>query len=247
MLTSFVWMNKQLVWQMEPKGSIDPVRVLEKAHSSTKAKGSSTACIIALTDQGLHAINLGDSGFIVVRDGCTVFRSPVQQHDFNFTYQLESGNGGDLPSSGQNVATAEILREGAGQPSASNLLVTDSQVNVEGKDKDQGTEMGKPSEDQTECQVIETTSKGGVENLVHDTSSVQGTYHPSWMQGSTLAFVLCPSGEAIFVEYQQLFLPVGVDVLASSGSSYLYFAAVFFMRLQVFLVFWAAVPKDNRW
>lgn len=38
---------------------------------------------------------------MVVRDGCTVFRSPVQQHDFNLTYQLESGNGGDLPSSGQ--------------------------------------------------------------------------------------------------------------------------------------------------
>lgn len=51
--------------------------------------------------QGLQAINLGDSGFMVVRGGCTVFRSPVQQHDFNFTYQLESGNAGDLPSSGQ--------------------------------------------------------------------------------------------------------------------------------------------------
>ncbi|XP_031495180.1 probable protein phosphatase 2C 80 isoform X1 [Nymphaea colorata] len=87
--------------QQEPKGSIDPARVLEKAHSSTKARGSSTACIVALTDQGVHAVNLGDSGFIVVRDGCTIFRSPVQQHDFNFTYQLESGNRGDLPSSGQ--------------------------------------------------------------------------------------------------------------------------------------------------
>lgn len=51
--------------------------------------------------QGLNAINLGDSGFMVVRDGCTVFRSPVQQHDFNFTYQLECGRNGDLPSSGQ--------------------------------------------------------------------------------------------------------------------------------------------------
>ncbi|XP_030447843.1 probable protein phosphatase 2C 55 [Syzygium oleosum] len=87
--------------QDEPKGSIDPFRVLEKAYSSTKAKGSSTACIIALTEQGLHAINLGDSGFMVVRDGCTIFRSPVQQHDFNLTYQLECGNSGDLPSSGQ--------------------------------------------------------------------------------------------------------------------------------------------------
>ncbi|CAJ1942591.1 unnamed protein product [Sphenostylis stenocarpa] len=85
----------------EPKGSVDPARVLEKAHSFTKAKGSSTACIITLTDMGLHAINLGDSGFIVIRDGCTIFRSPVQQHDFNFTYQLESGNGCDLPSSGE--------------------------------------------------------------------------------------------------------------------------------------------------
>lgn len=37
--------------QEEPKGSIDPVRVLEKAYMSTKAKGSSTACIIALTDK----------------------------------------------------------------------------------------------------------------------------------------------------------------------------------------------------
>ncbi|EPS68754.1 hypothetical protein M569_06015, partial [Genlisea aurea] len=87
--------------QDEPKGSVDPARVLEKAYNETRAKGSSTACIIALTTQGLHAINLGDSGFMVVRDGCTVFRSPAQQHDFNFTYQLESGNSGDLPSSGQ--------------------------------------------------------------------------------------------------------------------------------------------------
>ncbi|XP_071925072.1 probable protein phosphatase 2C 55 isoform X2 [Coffea arabica] len=35
----------------EPKGSVDPARVLEKAYMSTKARGSSTACIVALTDQ----------------------------------------------------------------------------------------------------------------------------------------------------------------------------------------------------
>ncbi|XP_038716098.1 probable protein phosphatase 2C 55 isoform X1 [Tripterygium wilfordii] len=91
----------------EVMGSIDPARILEKAHSSTKAKGSSTACIVALTDQqGLQAINLGDSGFMVVRDGCTIFRSPVQQHNFNFTYQLESGDNGALPSSGQVFTVA---------------------------------------------------------------------------------------------------------------------------------------------
>ncbi|KAM0026882.1 putative protein-serine/threonine phosphatase [Helianthus debilis subsp. tardiflorus] len=87
--------------QEEPKDGIDPARVLAKAHLATKAKGSSTACIIALKDEGLHAINLGDSGFVVIRDGCTIFHSPVQQHDFNFTYQLANGNEGDQPSSGQ--------------------------------------------------------------------------------------------------------------------------------------------------
>lgn len=38
--------------QEQHKGSsIDPLLVLEKAHSQTRAKGSSTACIIALTDK----------------------------------------------------------------------------------------------------------------------------------------------------------------------------------------------------
>ncbi|XP_076942786.1 putative protein phosphatase 2C 80 [Bidens hawaiensis] len=85
----------------EPKDGIDPARVLAKAHLATRARGSSTACIIALNSEGLHAINLGDSGFVVIRDGCTIFHSPVQQHDFNFTYQLATGDEGDQPSSGQ--------------------------------------------------------------------------------------------------------------------------------------------------
>lgn len=43
--------NSVVAIQNEPKGCIDPARVLDKAHSKTKAKGSSTACIITLTDQ----------------------------------------------------------------------------------------------------------------------------------------------------------------------------------------------------
>ncbi|XP_058228592.1 probable protein phosphatase 2C 55 isoform X2 [Rhododendron vialii] len=94
--------------QDEPKGSIDPARVLEKAHSITKSKGSSTACIIALTHQSLHAVNLGDSGFSIVREGCTIFQSPVQQHGFNFPYQLASGSEGDQPSCGQVFTVAVV-------------------------------------------------------------------------------------------------------------------------------------------
>ncbi|XP_047329364.1 protein phosphatase PTC7 homolog fig-like [Impatiens glandulifera] len=86
----------------EPRGSIDTFRVLKKAHALLQAEGSSTVCIIALTERGLHAVNLGDSGFMVIRDECTVFKSPPQQHAFNRTYHLAAiGNGADLPSSAQ--------------------------------------------------------------------------------------------------------------------------------------------------
>ncbi|XP_058777884.1 probable protein phosphatase 2C 80 [Vicia villosa] len=102
--------------QEEPKGSFNPVRVLEKAHSNTKSMGSSTACIIALTDEALNAINLGDSGFIVIRGGSVIFKSPAQQHDFNFPYQLDRGNTSDLPSSGEvftiPVASGDIIVAG---------------------------------------------------------------------------------------------------------------------------------------
>ena len=51
-------------------------------------QGTSTACILALEDSKLHAANVGDSGFIVVRQQKVVFKSPSQQHRFNFPYQL---------------------------------------------------------------------------------------------------------------------------------------------------------------
>ncbi|CAN4104047.1 unnamed protein product [Withania somnifera] len=62
-------------------------------------KGSCTACIVALTDGGLYAVNLGDSRFMLVRNGCAAFKSPAQQHGFNFPYQLDCNNAGDSPSS----------------------------------------------------------------------------------------------------------------------------------------------------
>ncbi|KAK9669995.1 hypothetical protein RND81_13G169100 [Saponaria officinalis] len=108
--------NSVTAIEEESKGSVDPAKVLEKAYANTKVLGSSTACIVALTDQGINAINLGDSAFIVIRDGNTVFRSPVQQYGFNFPYQLGFGNGGDSPSSGQvftfPVAPGDVIVAG---------------------------------------------------------------------------------------------------------------------------------------
>lgn len=61
-------------------------------------QGTSTVCILALEGNKLHAANLGDSGFLVVRKRTVVFRCPSQQHRFNFPYQLGCpGTQSDLP------------------------------------------------------------------------------------------------------------------------------------------------------
>ncbi|XP_071849529.1 protein phosphatase PTC7 homolog [Apostichopus japonicus] len=52
--------------------------------------GSSTACIIIFDNSNhtLYSANLGDSGFLVVREGKVVHRSEEQQHYFNTPFQL---------------------------------------------------------------------------------------------------------------------------------------------------------------
>lgn len=74
--------------QMENTGSVNPMRVLHDAFCYTETEGSSTACILTLVDGSVEAVNVGDSGFVVVRGGAVVYRSPVEQRKFNFPYQL---------------------------------------------------------------------------------------------------------------------------------------------------------------
>eukprot|EP00271_Cylindrocystis_brebissonii_P004755 TRINITY_DN16597_c0_g1_i1.p1 TRINITY_DN16597_c0_g1~~TRINITY_DN16597_c0_g1_i1.p1 ORF type:complete len:528 (+),score=72.50 TRINITY_DN16597_c0_g1_i1:164-1747(+) len=89
-----------------------PKRVLVRAHAATRCQGSATACILVLADNKLVAANLGDSGFVVIRNGKTIFKSPPQQHDFNFPYQLGS-EGSDSPQMAQvfslPVAAGDVL------------------------------------------------------------------------------------------------------------------------------------------
>lgn len=53
-------------------------------------QGSSTACVLALSreDSTLYCANLGDSGFMVVRQGKVIHRSEEQTHCFNTPFQL---------------------------------------------------------------------------------------------------------------------------------------------------------------
>lgn len=80
----------------------DPKAILKHAHINTRVQGSSTACIMVLDKTTFHAANLGDSGFLIVRDGKLVFQTPQQQHSFNFPYQIGSEDGaGDQPDCAQ--------------------------------------------------------------------------------------------------------------------------------------------------
>ena len=64
------------------------------AKNKTSVLGSSTATILLLKDGYLHTANLGDSGFLIIRNREILFKSLSQQHSFNFPYQLQY-NGGD--------------------------------------------------------------------------------------------------------------------------------------------------------
>ena len=97
---------------------VDPKAVLTVGHSRTTAQGSATACVLSLDPRTgqLAAANLGDSGFVIVGgggggsgsngngnssevEGRVAFKSPQQQHGFNFPFQLgAAGSASDSPA-----------------------------------------------------------------------------------------------------------------------------------------------------
>ncbi|CAI9087421.1 OLC1v1021487C1 [Oldenlandia corymbosa var. corymbosa] len=89
--------------QQQPKGKVNPGKVLADAFFNNEAEGGSTACIITLKNNALHAVNLGDSGFLLIRDGEIVYRSPIQQRYFNCPFQLSNSKNGDAPDSARRI------------------------------------------------------------------------------------------------------------------------------------------------
>jgi len=79
---------------------IDPIDILTQAYEETKdISGSCTACVVSLEGDILDAVNVGDSGFMVLRNGKIIYRSKEQQYSFNYPYQLGTGSS-HTPSDG---------------------------------------------------------------------------------------------------------------------------------------------------
>jgi len=89
----------------------DPLEILTFGFNFAKGiLGSSTAVVITVTDDsgeeeaGLKGINLGDSGYMIVRENKLFYASPSQTHRRNMPYQLGSNNR-NVPSDGITFST----------------------------------------------------------------------------------------------------------------------------------------------
>ncbi|KAL8536137.1 hypothetical protein ACS0TY_011681 [Phlomoides rotata] len=74
----------------------NPVELLNLSVADTDSPGSSTVLITQFDGQALHVANVGDSGFIVLRNGSIHKRSSPMNHAFHFPMRIERG---DDPSS----------------------------------------------------------------------------------------------------------------------------------------------------
>jgi protein phosphatase PTC7 len=107
-----------------------PKRIFVEAANNTRAMGSSTfcMCVLDMEKNYLHTVNLGDSGYMIVRDNKTtdhqnpalskmleadntlqlVYKSEEQQHQFNFPFQC--GTNGDNPE--EAITKTHEFKEG---------------------------------------------------------------------------------------------------------------------------------------
>ncbi|WOK97622.1 putative protein phosphatase 2C BIPP2C1 [Canna indica] len=68
-----------------------PDEILVKSAAEASSPGSSTVLVGYFDGQVLHVANIGDSGFIVIRNGTVFRRSTPMVYGFNFPLQIERG------------------------------------------------------------------------------------------------------------------------------------------------------------
>jgi len=80
-----------------------PIDILNYAYERAKGiSGSSTACILVVSGTRLQTLNIGDSGFLIVRDKKLIFRFREQLHSFNYPFQIGTASA-NVPSDANSV------------------------------------------------------------------------------------------------------------------------------------------------
>ncbi|KAG9451616.1 hypothetical protein H6P81_011581 [Aristolochia fimbriata] len=72
--------------------TLEPNEILIQSVAEASSPGSSTALVARFDGQILHVANIGDSGFVVVRNGTISERSIPMVYEFNFPVQVQKGD-----------------------------------------------------------------------------------------------------------------------------------------------------------
>jgi serine/threonine protein phosphatase PrpC len=83
---------KKIITETQGAPGMRTEEVLAKAADEARSPGSSTVLVAHFDGQVLHASNIGDSGFLVIRNGEVYQKSKLMTYGFNFPLQIEKGD-----------------------------------------------------------------------------------------------------------------------------------------------------------
>ena len=97
-------------YQVLKEGIKHPKSAITVAYPLLSEIGSATICMGKMEEDGIFSVaNIGDSGFIIIRDGAILIESSEHQHHFNYPYQLGIGMDG-LPHGQDRPKDAEVYQ-----------------------------------------------------------------------------------------------------------------------------------------
>ncbi|KAK7246768.1 hypothetical protein RIF29_41638 [Crotalaria pallida] len=71
--------------------NIKPAEVLTRITAETQSPGSSAVLVAHFDGEALHAANVGNTGFVIIRDGLIFKKSTPMFHEFNFPLHIIKG------------------------------------------------------------------------------------------------------------------------------------------------------------
>ncbi|XP_066387232.1 probable protein phosphatase 2C 71 [Miscanthus floridulus] len=83
---------KKFITEKQGAPDLRPEQILSKAADEACSPGSSTVLVAHFDGQVLQASNIGDSGFLVIRNGEVFEKSKPMVYGFNFPLQIEKGD-----------------------------------------------------------------------------------------------------------------------------------------------------------
>ena len=82
---------KNIVSDHENLSTMKPAEVITSGAAETQKSGSSAILVAHFDGQAFHAANVGNTGFMVIRDGCVFKKSTPMFHEFSFPLQIVTG------------------------------------------------------------------------------------------------------------------------------------------------------------